>query len=168
MMGQSEPDRPFRLLFVCTGNTCRSPMARALADRVLAERGWEGLEVRSAGLAALPGAPASGGSLRITARHGIDLSSHRSAQVDRDLVDWADLVLTMSPGHLAGIEALGGGDKVALITDFAGGREGGSDPMSDGVSDPIGGDDELYEATFRELSDLVSRAIDRLTAPASS
>ena len=53
-------DGPFRLLFVCTGNTCRSPMAEVIARRRVAELGWDRVDVRSAGVAAFDGSPASG------------------------------------------------------------------------------------------------------------
>jgi protein arginine phosphatase len=159
-----ESPRPFHLLFVCTGNTCRSPLAMALAQRALRERGWTRVEVRSAGVAAYPGGPASQGSIRAAERHGIDLRPHRAVQLTRDLVAWSDLVLTMSPGHLVGVELLGGEGKSELITDFASGGEPGAPEGSEGVSDPIGGGDEQYERTFRELSRLVERALDRLAA----
>ena len=54
---------PLRVLFVCTGNTCRSPMAEVIARRGVRDRGWEHVEVGSAGVAAFDGAPASGGAI---------------------------------------------------------------------------------------------------------
>lgn len=162
----SEPTEPFHLLFVCTGNTCRSPLALVLARRALKERGWTRVDVRSAGVAAQPGRPASEGSIRAAARHGIDLQPHQSTQLTRELVAWADLILTMSPGHLVGVDLLGGRSKAELITDFALGREPDSVEGSVGVTDPIGGDDERYEETFRELSLLIDRVIGRLATSA--
>lgn len=163
----SEPTKPVHILFVCTGNTCRSPLALALARRALEKRGWTRVEVRSAGVAAQPGGPASEGSIRAAARHGLDLRSHRATQLTRELVGWADLILTMSPGHLVGVDLLGGREKAALITDFALGRGSDSAEGSAGVTDPIGGDDERYEKTFQELSQLVERVMDRLAASAA-
>ncbi len=153
---------PFRILFVCTGNTCRSPMSEALARAELARRGWWHVEVESAGASAVPGLPASGGALRVAARHGLDLSAHRGQGLSRELVERADLVLAMSPHHLAAVRARGGEGKSALIADFAEGREGEEGGRS--VADPFGGGDEVYEATFRELRDLVGRALDRLAS----
>lgn len=119
----------------------------------------------SAGVAAFEGAPASGGSLRTAARHGLDLSSHRSARVTRELVEWADLVLTMSPDQLVAVRGAEGTGKASVITDFAEGRE--AEDLDDegawgGVPDPAGGDDEEYEQTYRQLSALVDRVLDRL------
>jgi protein-tyrosine phosphatase len=158
-----EPDnRPesFRLLFVCSGNTCRSPLAEALAQRELGTLGWR-VEVRSAGVSALSGTPASSGSLGAAQRHGLDLSGHRSREVDEQLIDWADLILVMSPSHLVRLAQLGGAGKAALLDAFAQGEEGGED-VGGGVPDPFGGDDDAYEETYRTLEELVDKALRRL------
>jgi len=151
---------PFRLLFVCTGNTCRSPMAGALARRALKQLGWSYVEVRSAGVGAVDGIPASEGALRAAERHGMDLSEHLSRPVTPDLLEWADLVLTMSASHLLRIVALGYGDKAALLTSFAAGDD--PDGVPDSVQDPFGGSDEEYEETLRLLERLVDRSLRRL------
>ena len=75
-----------RLLFVCTGNTCRSPMAEAIARREAIARGLGDVEVASGGTSAWDGAPASDGALLVAMERGLDLSTHRSQQVTRDLV----------------------------------------------------------------------------------
>jgi L-threonylcarbamoyladenylate synthase len=155
---------PFRLLFVCTGNTCRSPLAEVLARRALEKKGWgRRVEVRSAGVAAFPGDPASDGS-RIVAREvGLDLSNHRAAAVDDDLVDWADLILTMSPHHLTVLQRVGAGARTALITAFAEGRD---TPLGsgEGVSDPIGGEVGRYRETREQLEELIDRVLVRLSS----
>ena len=152
----------FRILFVCTGNTCRSPLAEALARQALDRRGWRHVQVRSAGVAALPGGPASEGSLRVAARHGLDLAAHRSSPVSQELVHWADLILTMSLRHMTTVKGLPGAEeKVSLLTNFAEGRDReGADGA--GVADPFGGGDDLYEVTFLELRELVDRSLERL------
>lgn len=163
-MNQDPGDRreePFRILFVCTGNTCRSPMAEGIAEHEVEKRGWTHVHIASAGVAAFAGSPISEGAMRAARVHGIPLEDHRSSSLTLDALDEADLILTMSPGHLAPIRSAGFEQKTALITAFA---EGARDPRPDdsGVRDPIGGDDALYEATFRELRELVHQAMDRL------
>ncbi len=152
----------FTLLFVCTGNTCRSPLAAALARREAERRGWKGIRVRSAGIAAFPGEPASDGSLAVAREAGLDLSDHRSRPLDGELVAAADLILTMSAGHLEAVFHLGGEGKGTLLTAFADGVEGAPHRGWRGVSDPYGNGVEHYRETYRELEKLVTRTFDRL------
>lgn len=153
----SDTDGGFRLLFVCTGNTCRSPMAEVIARREAERRGWDDFEVRSAGVAAWDGDPASGGAVRAAARHGLSLEGHAATRLDEVLAAWADLILVMSPAHLIQVIHLGAGDRAALLTAFAeGAGEGG------GVPDPIGGSDEEYLNTFSFLEALIGRAFERI------
>jgi len=166
--GLSDPrGEPFRLLYVCTGNTCRSPLAEALTRRALQERGWQGVEVASAGVAAMAGGDASHGSLRVARRHGLSLEGHRSRPLTPETVEWAHLILTMSASHLGGVVLAGGGERAAVITEFAAGLAPDADPgersgVPDGVPDPFGGDEEEYEGTYRALQELVERVLDRL------
>jgi protein-tyrosine-phosphatase len=147
------------ILFVCTGNTCRSPLAEALARRVLVERALAGVEVGSAGTSAWDGAPASDGALLIGMERGLDLSQHRAQMLTRELVRDSDLILAMGPHHLERIEALGGSGRAFLLTDYAS-RGASSRP----VNDPIGGELELYRVTADELDVEIRRVFDRITA----
>jgi protein-tyrosine-phosphatase len=160
-MPPAEPDRPeaYRLLFVCTGNTCRSPLAEALARGEAERRGWSHLEVASAGVSAVAGQGASEGALRVAERHGLPLDAHRSRPLTADLTAWADLILVMSPGHLRRVSELGAGERASLVDAFA---HPDAAEEGRGVPDPFGGGDEDYEDTYVVLAGLVRDALDRL------
>lgn len=145
------------LLFVCTGNTCRSPLAEAIARRMIADRAIPDLTVGSAGTSAWVDAPASDGALLVALEHGIDLGDHRSRPLAQDLVSTAQIILTMGPHHLDRAEALGGIGRSWMLADFAGGT-----PRP--VSDPFGGDLDVYRATFVELEGAITAALDRIVA----
>lgn len=87
------------ILFVCTGNTCRSAMAQALFEQMLQEESANQISVRSAGVAAGTGALATPFAVQALEELGIDLTRHRARNVDNCLVDWADLILTMTRRH---------------------------------------------------------------------
>ena len=96
--------RPFRLLCVCTANRCRSPMAEVLAAQLFSARGIDA-DVVSAGVLE-SGVPATHDAVRTMRRRDLDLSAHRSHQLDADTVAAADLILTMERRHLTTIADL--------------------------------------------------------------
>src|SRR5437870_4626583 len=106
----SSSDPILRVLFVCTGNTCRSPMAAAALRSELGSDAAR-VDVGSAGTAAWDGQPATEPSIEVTGRDGIDLASHRSRRVSPALLRASDLVLVMERGHLNAVHALGADPK---------------------------------------------------------
>lgn len=145
-----------RLIFVCTGNTCRSPLAAAIARRVAAERGLA-LEIASAGTGAVEGTPASDGAVLVGMERGLDLSSHRSRPIDRALVGPDALVLGMTPTHVAAVRAALPEARVELLDTFA---SGGA--SRNAVADPYGGPLDDYRRAADELERLIAGALDRL------
>ncbi len=146
------------ILFVCSGNTCRSPLAEAIARNLLASRGAIA-QVSSAGTAAWEGAPASDGALLVGMERGLDLSEHRARALTASLLGKHDLVLAMAPQHVERAMELAPRADVHLLGDFATGRT-----HSPGVSDPYGGGLDVYRSVASEIEELVTGALDRLAA----
>ncbi len=153
----TEATKTKQILLVCTGNICRSPLAAALLERALAERSIEGIGVSSAGTGAWDGAPVSEGAYLVGLERGLDLSGHRARLLTRELVDAADLVLTMARHHRARVDELGGEGHVFVLGEYAG-REGDEAE----VSDPFGGDLDVYRDTCSELETLIQSAVERI------
>jgi protein-tyrosine-phosphatase len=133
-------------------------MAEALAGRLLEDRFGAGgnIEVCSAGLAASPEEAASPFAVEAMAWKGIDMSDYRASRLTLDLVQEADLVLTMTRGHLEQVNMMfpGHAGKTFTLAGFAG---SGSD-----ITDPIGQPLDVYRQCARSLEDLIARVLDRL------
>lgn len=132
-----------RVLVVCTGNTCRSPMAEGWLRQKLSGKGWV---AESAGVAAWGGSPASPEAVEAMQGLGIDISSHRSQELSKKRVEGASYILTMTEGHRQEVlrrfpEAE---PKTFLVHDFGLGE-------SRDVEDPVGYPVEVYRHTRDEL-----------------
>jgi protein-tyrosine phosphatase len=151
------------ILFVCSGNTCRSPMAEAIARQYLAERlnvqpddlEKQGISVISAGSYAMPGARAAAPALEAMQAMGIDLSRHRSRPLTVELIHQADQIFTMSQSHTRAVLSLvpGAAERVSAL-----------DAEGD-IEDPIGGEVSLYTAVANRMTGLIEKRLSQGIVP---
>jgi len=145
------------VVFVCTGNVCRSPMAAGFFfEKLVREDKHDQVRVRSAGIWALQGRPASAYALQVMSEHDLDITAHRGRDLTQSDIDEADLILVMTRRHADIIqrELKRTENKVHLLSEMAG--------EAHDIQDPYGGSLADYRRTASELLDLVERGYPRV------
>lgn len=142
------------VIFVCTGNTCRSPLAM-----ILARRRWRGqVAVASAGLRAHDGEPATVAARAVARELGLDLDEHRSRPVDRRVLERSGWIIGMTRGHVAQLAhhvPLHGSLRLGLLGAPGADLRGGATPAAEEVNDPFGGELEHYRETAAQIERLL-------------
>ena len=148
--------KTYKVMFVCTGNTCRSPMAEGALRKLLENRGVNDIEVFSSGTGATPMFPATDYAIEACKVWDADISGHRSQPLIRELIEIADLILAMSPAHCHRVVSLdpSAENKTYLLKNFP---ESGC--VGEGVDDPIGGSLDVYNRAFIEIGEEIGRIL---------
>lgn len=147
-----------KILFVCTANICRSPMTEAIFNALASDAGMP-YEARSAGVAALVGEPMAPNAVVVLEEVGVHAGEHRARQVNEPMLEEADLVLAMTPKHVAALQrfSAGSSEKVRTLLGYA-----HDAPDLEGISDPYGQSLLTYRASIRRIYEGVEMLMARL------
>ena len=140
------------ILFVCTGNTCRSAMAAALFNKIAVERDLD-VRIESAGIFAKDGEPASNEAIIAMKKYDIDLLGHHAQSINTELIEKSDLILVMTAAHKLVLESAAK-DKVFTLSEYAG--------IGEDIEDPYGGDISEYEECAEKLYRALEKVADKL------
>jgi len=152
------PDGKFQILFICTGNLCRSSFGAELLKSRLSDEIRRKLRVVSAGTHALEGLPATLQGQAASSSRGVDLSRHRSQPLTPWLIEHSDLILVMEPRHREAVLRTDPGAAGRTHLLMAYGREADHADAGRSVEDPYSGGEEVYGRVYREME----REIDRI------
>ncbi|NLJ57412.1 MAG: low molecular weight protein arginine phosphatase [Tissierellia bacterium] len=152
------------IMFVCTGNTCRSPMAEGIFKNMLKVNNIEGINVSSAGISVFPGESANEKSIAALKEKGIDIANHKARQLSDKIMD-VDLILTMTVGHKEIIENyfkdIENFPKVFTLKEFAAKISGKNLSKLD-IEDPYGRNYSVYKKTRDEIENDLSKILENI------
>lgn len=140
------------ILFVCTGNTCRSPMAAVIMESLAIESNLDIL-IESAGLFAANGENASVEAIEAVKKYGLDLKNHKSQQITPELIEKSDLIIAMTEGHKMLLSQMAP-EKTCTVCELA--------DLEGDIEDPYGGDLEDYERVCDSLYIALTQIADKL------
>lgn len=137
------------ILFVCTGNTCRSPMAEFILKDLLAKKGFSDVHVSSAGLAVNPGDTICANAKQTLKNNGIEVDDFESRQITEDMIDQSDIVLCMTANHKRFLPQM---DKIVTLGEVV--------DMPD-VGDPFGYDLNIYNLCYMQIYNALTKFVEQ-------